>query len=59
VLTGAAAVLRDARPMLFLSTHGDQARRDCRQILERHRYDLQPLHGGDLNHASDWICRPK
>jgi FkbM family methyltransferase len=58
VLAGAAYVLQQVRPTVFLSTHGGNARRECRRILEGWDYRLLPLNGPDLEGPGDWLCLP-
>jgi FkbM family methyltransferase len=47
VLDGASALLRDARPLVFLSTHGEALHTECLRRLGALGYTLEPigLHG--------------
>jgi FkbM family methyltransferase len=59
VLAGAAETLRTARPVIFLSLHGDQPRSDCRAALATAGYRISSLQPGlDASHASEWLAEP-
>lgn len=52
VLRGAERILRDARPTLFLATHGDARRRECESRLRALRYRIEQLD------SDEFIARP-
>jgi FkbM family methyltransferase len=45
VLAGAAGLLRERRPILFVALHGAQAAADCAARLKAHRYGIFSLAG--------------
>jgi FkbM family methyltransferase len=47
VLRGALHVLRTARPVIFLATHGSMARGECEEILSTAGYTMEPIDGLD------------
>src|SRR5688572_19534133 len=53
VLEGARRVLEDVRPLVFLATHSEEVREECRALLGRAGYGMAPIgRSGD-----EWICR--
>lgn len=56
VLAGAREILRGDRPLLFLSTHGDEQASECRCLLAGLGYRMLPL---GLNAAGDHVCVPE
>jgi len=59
VLAGAERLLREASPILFLSTHGVEVHQACCRHLEERGYELEPIEGDDLASASEVFCRPR
>jgi FkbM family methyltransferase len=55
VLRGARRVLREARPIVLLSTHSTALREECTALLREARYAIQPM-GGD---QADLIATPE
>jgi FkbM family methyltransferase len=51
VLRGAAAVLRDHRPLLFVATHGERLRQETTALLEAAGYACRTL--GPVDHRKD------
>ena len=58
VLVGAAAILREARHVIFLATHGSRVHNSCFPILRRSGYSVQALEHGDLTFSDELIARP-
>ncbi len=56
VLTGAAATLRDHRPVIFLSTHGADHHARARELLAAHHYRCSRI-GTDPT-ESELLCTP-
>lgn len=46
-LEGASGILADAKPVVFLSTHGSQVRESCRSLLAAAGYELRELGSPD------------
>jgi FkbM family methyltransferase len=57
-LVGAAAILRDARPAIFLATHGSKVHDSCISILRRSGYSVRALEHGDRGFSDELIARP-
>jgi hypothetical protein len=53
VLAGAAVLLTETRPIVFLSTHGEDREVACRALLGAHGYSLERLGLGE------WVARPQ
>jgi FkbM family methyltransferase len=54
VLRGAAELMRGARPLIFLATHGERVREECLALLRGAGYDVVAIgRSGD-----EWIARP-
>ena len=47
VLKGGEKTIVSAKPSIFLSTHGDDLKKTCSNLLESWNYAPQPLHGDD------------
>lgn len=47
VLTGSEKTIRAARPVIFLSTHGDALKKTCFEWLQNWGYQPSRLHGDD------------
>src|SRR5690606_26233032 len=58
VLRGAADMLRDARPTVLLSTHGQDLHRACVDLLRGQGYRIAPIVGDDVERASEVLCVP-
>lgn len=54
VLSGAAIIIKNKSPKIFLSTHSEQLKQDCFELLAKHGYSFHPLDGG--NAAMDFYC---
>lgn len=54
VLQGAAALLRDVRPVVFLATHGNRVRSECLELLREAGYLVAPIG----RQGDEWIGRP-
>ena len=57
-LVGAAAILREARPAIFLATHGSRVHDSCLSILRRSGYSVRALEHGDPTFSDELIARP-
>ena len=57
-LVGAAAILREARPAIFLATHGSSVHDSCLSILRRSGYTVRALEHGDPAFSDELIARP-
>lgn len=58
VLLGAQRILREARPIIFLSTHGASIKDECLAMLHSTGYDVEPLDAPDLDAAAEVLCQP-
>ena len=56
VLTGAAKVLEEDRPIIFLSTHSPELRESCLEHLNSRGYDVRPLCSPDDPH--EFLAKP-
>jgi FkbM family methyltransferase len=55
VLEGARQTLLTARPVLFLSLHGEAMRQSCVRMLSDLRYDVRPI----AAHGDEVVCEPR
>lgn len=58
VLRGAKQILSDKRPVIFLSTHGDEVHRQCCNFLQELGYRLEPIIGNDVSITRELVCYP-
>jgi methyltransferase FkbM-like protein len=58
-LLGAARVLRESRPLIFLATHGAEVHRDCLKLLRESGYDATSLDEKDVESTAELCARPK
>jgi FkbM family methyltransferase len=57
-LVGAAGILREVRPAIFLATHGSRVHDSCLSILRRSGYSVRALEHGDPACSDELIARP-
>jgi hypothetical protein len=57
-LVGAAAILREDRPAIFLATHGSGVHDSCLSILRCSGYSVRALEHGDPAFSDELIARP-
>jgi FkbM family methyltransferase len=57
-LKGAVKVLQEAAPVIFLSTHGSEVRRNCHDLLANLGYSLCSLDGSPPESASETLALP-
>lgn len=57
VLKGAEQLLKNHKPLLFLSTHGETIRQDCMTFLSDLGYQFETMSGQALSKEKDFICR--
>lgn len=57
VLQGAAQLLAEAHPVIFLATHGAEVHRQCCDFLRKLGYTLNPIEGGSVEESSELIAR--
>jgi FkbM family methyltransferase len=57
-LVGAAAILREVRPDIFLATHGSMVHDSCLSILSRSGYSVEALEQRDPTFSDELIARP-
>jgi FkbM family methyltransferase len=58
VLRGARRCLSDARPTIFLATHGKEIHRNCCELLSSFNYELLPLDGNSLTICDEILAMP-
>jgi len=58
VLTGAKQLLADSRPVIFLSTHGDEVHKECCSFLQALNYQVEPIIGDDVHTTREMVCYP-
>jgi FkbM family methyltransferase len=58
VLTGAKLMITDKKPVIFLSTHGEEVHRKCCSFLHDMDYRLEPIIGKDVQTARELVCYP-
>lgn len=59
VLRGAVQLIAEARPTIFLSTHGPEVHRACLNLLRQWRYTCEPIVGHNLDTTTEVFCRPR
>jgi Methyltransferase FkbM domain len=57
-LVGATAILREARPEIFLATHGSRVHDSCLSILRRSGYAVRALEHRGHTFSDELIARP-
>lgn len=58
VLAGSKSVLEKFRPKIFLSTHGGEAKRECRELLRLLGYEWERLSGTVQAECDEFFARP-
>ncbi len=58
VLEGARETLARHRPVVFLSTHGDDVHRACLRYMAASGYRCAPVLGGDVETSTELLCTP-
>jgi len=58
VLTGANQLITDKKPVIYLSTHGDEVHRKCCSFLQDRDYRLEPILGNDVQTTRELVCYP-
>jgi FkbM family methyltransferase len=58
VLSGAAFLLENTRPTVFLATHGQDVHQKCCRLLESFGYQLRAVNGNNLERSSEIIALP-
>jgi FkbM family methyltransferase len=58
VLHGARDVIAEFKPIVFLSTHGDDIHRRCLSVMRAAGYSFFPILGGDVESAGEILCLP-
>ena len=58
VLMGAKQLLSEIRPVVFLSTHGDEIHNQCCVFLQALNYRLKPIIGSDVHNTRELVCYP-
>lgn len=58
VLRGAERTVRAARPVLFLSTHGESVHAECLAILRGWGYRLASMNAAPLGHTREVLAEP-
>jgi FkbM family methyltransferase len=58
VLQGGRKILDQAHPIIFLSTHSVELRKNCLEYLRGIGYTVIPLASNDCDHASEFIAKP-
>lgn len=56
VFSGAKSLLANARPTIFLATHGDDVHQQCCQFLTSLGYQLQPIGGKSLEQSDEILA---
>jgi len=59
VLRGACRVLSDARPTIFLATHGPEVHRQCCDLLRQLGYELTALNGMTPEQSDELLATPR
>lgn len=59
VLAGAEKVIAEARPAIFLATHGAEVHAKCCRFLNNHRYKLTPLNGESIERCDEVLALPE
>jgi FkbM family methyltransferase len=57
-LRGAANMIQESRPVVFLATHGPQIHTACTELLEKWNYRVTSLDGRPSESADEVIARP-
>jgi FkbM family methyltransferase len=58
-LLGATRTLADARPIVFVATHGDDLHHECCELLELAGFDLYGLDGVRVLQATEIVALPR
>jgi FkbM family methyltransferase len=58
VLAGARDLIRETRPVIFLSTHGPALHRQCTSWLREDGYTLHPILGRDVDDTPEILALP-
>jgi FkbM family methyltransferase len=58
VLQGAAKILRDFRPVIFLATHGPQIHKDCMELLTQSGYRLTSVDERPVEQSDELLATP-
>lgn len=59
VLRGGARLFAELRPTVYLALHGEDQRRECRQLLDRWGYRTTSLERGQTPETScEWLAEP-
>ncbi len=58
VLRGAASVLRDAAPTIFIATHGIEVHEECLSVLHRAKYRWRTISDGRRRMADELVAQP-
>lgn len=59
VLSGAQSMLTNARPTIFLATHGEAVHQQCCLLLASMGYALEPIGASAIEQADELIASPK
>jgi FkbM family methyltransferase len=57
-LRGAAGVINEFAPVIFLATHGREIHTDCLDLLAKWRYRFEPLDARPLDSTDELIAHP-
>lgn len=58
VLVGAAHVILDARPRIYLALHGETRAAECARLLREWQYNWTTVDGTPVAAAAEWIATP-
>lgn len=58
VLEGASHTLVNNKPVVFLSTHGDEIHKACYYFLSKLNYRFEPILGTDVFATQELVCYP-
>ncbi|MEM6517798.1 MAG: FkbM family methyltransferase [Cyanobacteria bacterium P01_C01_bin.70] len=56
VLKGGENTIRQYKPTILLSTHGETIKNECVNFLETVAYRCRPINTDDALHATEFIC---
>lgn len=55
-LSGAASLLNEHHPTVFLATHGVEVHNECCEYLERKGYKLEAINGGEVSDSIEIVA---
>ena len=58
VIMGAKNLLLKHKPILLLSTHGEEVKKKCLHCLKKMNYHINPINANSIDNASEFLIKP-